>query len=181
MATVRQGGSYAFELEQTSVTDLTLGTPYSGTLAGSGQAQLFSVSVPATQALFVALQDSTSTDVNQIYAKLGSPPTPGNYAYEFSDGRLGQPAVARPLGGAGDLVHPGLFRVGPAASTFTLSAVGRADHADHRGPGSGRDGEHGHVDPDRSGFNGTTVGRAGLGGRHGLHGHQRERSTRSRN
>ena len=52
-----QGGSYAFELEQTSVTSLTLGTPYNGTLAGSGQAQLFTVSVPATQSLFVTLQD----------------------------------------------------------------------------------------------------------------------------
>ncbi len=86
MATAASGGSYAFELEQTSVTNLTLGTPYSGTLAGSGQAQLFAVSVPATQALLVTLKDSTSTDVNQIYAKLGSPPTPGDYDYEFADG-----------------------------------------------------------------------------------------------
>ena len=34
------GGSYAFMLDQTSVTNLTLGTPYTGTLAGSGQAVL---------------------------------------------------------------------------------------------------------------------------------------------
>ena len=33
------GGSYAFDLVQTSVTTLAIGTPYSGTLAGSGQAQ----------------------------------------------------------------------------------------------------------------------------------------------
>ena len=31
-----QVGAYAFELQQTSVTDLTLGTPYSGSLTGSG-------------------------------------------------------------------------------------------------------------------------------------------------
>ena len=36
-----QGGSYAFALDQTSVSNLTLGTPSSGTLEGSGQAQLF--------------------------------------------------------------------------------------------------------------------------------------------
>ena len=49
-----QGGSYAFELEQTSVTDLTLGTPKTGTIQGSGQAQLFAVNVSSTQSLIVA-------------------------------------------------------------------------------------------------------------------------------
>src|SRR5262249_36997447 len=50
-----QGGAYAFSLEPIGQTVLTLGTPYNGTLAGSGQAQLFRVDVPAGQQLLVTL------------------------------------------------------------------------------------------------------------------------------
>src|SRR5262249_1310776 len=39
-------GSYAFRLDLTTQTLLTLGTPYSGVFAGSGQAQIFKVDVP---------------------------------------------------------------------------------------------------------------------------------------
>ncbi len=68
-----QGGAYAFELEQTSVTSLTLGGTYNGSISGTGQAQLFSVSVPSAQSLLVSLQDSTSSDIVALYAKLGAP------------------------------------------------------------------------------------------------------------
>ena len=156
-----EGGSYAFELEQTSVTDLTLGTPYSGTLAGSGQAQLFEVSVPATQALVVTLQDS-STDVNQVYASLGSPPTPGDYAIQLENGVDGQPAIARSLGGAGRLVHPGLFRVGSLGQRVHAHGGRGAHHADHRRPRSVRRGEHRHVDAERVRVQQCDLGRAGL-------------------
>ena len=129
-----QGGAYAFELEQTSVTNLTLGTPYSGTLAGSGQAQLFAVSVPATQSLVGHAsgqlvgrrqpdlrQAGLAADAEQLWlCLLGR--------------RLGQPAVARPLGGAGDLVHPGLLRVGAVGERVHAVGVRRAGHADHRRP-----------------------------------------------
>ncbi len=81
-----QGGSYAFELEQTTVTSLTLGGTDSGTLAGTGQAQLFSVSVPSAQSLVVSLQDGATTDVVQLFAKLGAPPTPDNYDATTSGG-----------------------------------------------------------------------------------------------
>ena len=51
------GGSYAFELDELTVTSLTLGTIYEGTMAGTGQSDLFSVVVPTSQTLFVNLQD----------------------------------------------------------------------------------------------------------------------------
>jgi RHS repeat-associated protein len=118
-----QGGSYAFELEQTSVTDLTLGTPYNGSLAGSGQAQLFEVNVPATQALVVRLQDS-SADVNQLYAKLGSPPTPENYGYSSSNGVTASPQLLVPSAAPGTWYILEYSVSVPLASTFTLTASG---------------------------------------------------------
>ncbi len=118
-----EGGGYAFELEQTSVTDLTLGTPYRGSLAGSGQAQVFEVSLPATQALVVTLQDS-SDDVNQLYASLGSPPTPGDFQYSSVNGATSSPQLLVPSAAPGDWYLLVYSVSVPSASTFTLTAAG---------------------------------------------------------
>src|SRR5262249_42050455 len=75
------GGAYAFRMLETSQVDLTPGTPYAGTLAGSGQAQLFRVIVPTAQSLAVHLDDSTNSDGNELYAKFGTPPTRSDYDY----------------------------------------------------------------------------------------------------
>ena len=75
------GGSYAFQLDELTVTSLTLGTIYQGTMGGSGQSDLYSVAVPSSQTLFVNLQDSLTGAVNQLYAKLVAPPTPSSYDY----------------------------------------------------------------------------------------------------
>ena len=48
-------GSYAFQLAQTSQTTLTLGTPYQGTMTGSGQAALFLLNLPTDEPLLVTL------------------------------------------------------------------------------------------------------------------------------
>jgi hypothetical protein len=42
-------GSYRFVLNQTSITDLSLAAPYSGTVVGAGEAQLFRLSLPEGQ------------------------------------------------------------------------------------------------------------------------------------
>lgn len=65
-------GAYAFQLVQTSQTNLTLGTPYQATLAGSGQAELFVVNVPSIEPLLVNLADSNSADQNEVYLKYGA-------------------------------------------------------------------------------------------------------------
>ena len=79
-----QTGNYAFCLTQTSQTDLTLNAAYNGTLAGSGQVQLFRVDMPAGKFLRVILNDSTSTDSNEVYLKSGSPPTRSDFDYRYS-------------------------------------------------------------------------------------------------
>ena len=155
------------------MTSLTLGTPYSGTLAGSGQAQLFAVTVPATQSLLVTLQDSTSADVNQVYAKLGSPPTPGNYAYEFASGVAANQQLLVPSAAPGTWYILVVRRVGPRGQQLHPRGHGHADQLTARRSGSVGDGQHGHADPDRLGLQQHHHGRAGPDGRHGLHGQQR--------
>ncbi len=118
------GGSYAFALDQTSVTDITLGTPKTGTLTGSGQAQLFLVSVPSTESLVVMLKDSTSSDVNQVYASLGTPPTATDYQYGFTNGVTANPQLDVPGASPGDWYILVYSVSVPSASSFTLTATG---------------------------------------------------------
>ncbi len=150
-----QRGSYAFELEQTSVTNLTLGTPYNGSLAGSGQAQLFEVSLPATQALVVTLQDS-SADVNQLYASLGSPPTLGNYGYSSSNGVTASPQLLVPSAAPGDWYILVYSVSVPAASTFTLSAAGVPITLTTVAPAQSAAGSSATLTLSGSGFNNST-------------------------
>jgi RHS repeat-associated protein len=118
------GGSYAFRLVETNETDLSLGTAYAGTLIGSGQAQLFRVSVPAGQQLRVVLDDSASGNRNELYARFGAAPTRGDY--QFSSDTSGASAdqqlvVPSPTPGTwyvllyGDAI--------PTPSAFTLTAT----------------------------------------------------------
>ncbi len=77
------GGSYAFCLEETSLTELTLDTAHLGTFVGSGQAQLFHVTLPEQDNLVVFLDDTSDANRNELYAKLGAPPTRSDYGYRF--------------------------------------------------------------------------------------------------
>jgi hypothetical protein len=79
-----QTGAYAFQLNQTSQTALTLGSPYQGTFAGSGQAQLFTVTLANRAGLSVVLSDANSQDQNEVYVSLGTAPTRDTYQYRSS-------------------------------------------------------------------------------------------------
>ena len=69
-------GNFAFEMAQTTQTPLTLGTPFSGTFAGSGQPQLFAVNVPAAGAVVAPVdRRRPATDHVELYAQFGTPPT----------------------------------------------------------------------------------------------------------
>ncbi len=77
-------GAYAFSLEETTQTNLTLGTPYQGTLAGSGQAQLFIVTLANPGALAVELTDTNANDENEVYVSLGTAPTRDTFQYRYT-------------------------------------------------------------------------------------------------
>ena len=74
-------GSYSFVMNLSSVTPLVLGTPYAGTWAGSGQAQLFSIAVSVANPLSVVLSDPAATGHTELYARFRAPPTRQTYDY----------------------------------------------------------------------------------------------------
>jgi RHS repeat-associated protein len=74
-------GNYSFQLNQTNVTPLALGSTYNGTWAGQGQAQLFSVQVTGNNPLSVVLSDLATADHTELYARFGAAPTRATYDY----------------------------------------------------------------------------------------------------
>jgi RHS repeat-associated protein len=68
-------GAYAFDLAQTSETDLALGTPVQANVTGNGQAQLFKITVTNPGPLLITLADPNSGDQNELYIAAGAPPT----------------------------------------------------------------------------------------------------------
>jgi RHS repeat-associated protein len=74
-------GSYAFRLEQTSQTPLTLGTSFAGTFTGAGFAQLFSTDVPSGTPLNLVLGSAAAAEA-EVYLKFGAAPTRRSFDYQ---------------------------------------------------------------------------------------------------
>ena len=118
-----QTGSYAFAIDQATQSPLVLGTPYHGTLVGSGQAQLFTVTVPVGEFLHVTLSDSTAADSNELYLRYDLPPTRAEFDYSYSAvGSANQDVWAlRSTAGTWYVLVYGASV--PSASSFTLLAT----------------------------------------------------------
>ncbi|MCP4853392.1 MAG: RHS repeat protein [Fuerstiella sp.] len=97
-----RGGSYAFSIEETSLTELTLGSAHMGTFVNSGQAQLFHVAMPDKSNRIVSLDDTSDANRNELYVKLGSPPTRSDYDYRFGTMASADQEILAPLVPAGD-------------------------------------------------------------------------------
>ena len=120
---VGQPGAYAFSLNETTRTALTLGTPYQGTLAGSGQAQLFTVTIASTSALGVVLTDANADDENEVYVSLGTAPTRDSYQHRYTSTAADQTLVlAAQPGTYYILVYDDL--VNTPGNSYTLLAQG---------------------------------------------------------
>ena len=79
----RSTKNYAFMLQETPQTVLTPGTSYQGRFISSGQAQLFILQLSFAKAMLLTLSNSGQGNCNELYARLGSPPTRGQYDYRF--------------------------------------------------------------------------------------------------
>ncbi len=152
------GGSYAFKVVQTSVSPLTLGTPLSGqTLTASGQALLYAVTVPSTQSLEITLHDAALQDVDQLYAKLGSPPTLVDFSASSSTGSA-NPQLLVPAAAPGTWYILAYGASVPAASSFTIAATGTPIQLTAAEPTQAPAGTTATLTLTGSGFNsGTTV------------------------
>src|SRR5208337_2231353 len=116
-------GAYAFQLQQTTQTNLTLGTPYQGTLTGSGQAELFVVNVPTIEPLVATLQDLNASDQNELYLKYGSPPTRSDYDYRYSNLAAADQQVVAPSAAPGTWYILLYGASVSSASSYTLTAT----------------------------------------------------------
>ncbi|WP_020467969.1 Calx-beta domain-containing protein [Zavarzinella formosa] len=115
-------GSYAFRLAQTTLVDLTAGTPLQGTLAGGGQVQLFRVTATSGQSLLVKLHDNTPGDNNKLYVSYGAPPTLADYQFRSTDATGADQQVLVPQAYAGVYYILLYSQAVPAPSSFTLTA-----------------------------------------------------------
>ena len=116
-------GAYAFQLVQTTQTSLTLGTPYQGSLTGSGQAELFVVNVPTIEPLVATLQDLNPSDQNELYLKYGSPPTRSDYDYRYSNLAAANQQVLVPSAAPGTWYILLYGASVSSASSYTLTAT----------------------------------------------------------
>ncbi len=115
-------GAYAFQLQQTTQTNLALGTSYTGSLVGSGQAQLFQITVSQVQGLLVSLQDNSGADQNELYLQFGSPPTRSDYQYRFSNVASPNQQILVPSATAGTWYALLYATANPAPSVFSILA-----------------------------------------------------------
>src|SRR5262249_33712810 len=115
-------GSYRFQIDEVNPTELTLGTPFAGTLPAGGFAQLFRVPVTDTQALSIVLDAASSTGHNELYAKIGSPPTRSDYQFASTAPGAVDQSLLVPAAAPGDWFILVYGEAVPQSSSFTLLA-----------------------------------------------------------
>ena len=124
-------GSFAFKVAQTGLIALTTGVPYQAPLVGSGQAQLYSVTLTAPGTLDVSLTDANGQDQNEIYVSYGSPPTRDQYDYRFTGGQAanqhilisGQAGTYYILAYNNLVKAPGQYTIEAQTASFVLSGM----------------------------------------------------------
>ncbi len=121
--TQQQTGSYAFQIVNAGITDLTLGAPITQTIQGTGQAQIYRLNIAQAGQVNITLTDSTSTDENELYESLGTVPTRGQFQPLYYTGASADKQLSIPT------AAPGIYYIlvytayAPAPSSFTLEAT----------------------------------------------------------
>lgn len=83
-------GAYAMSFTTSALVALSSGVPSPTPFSGTGDAHFFYLDVAQGQTLYVALDDAASLDHNEIYLRLGAPPTRGQYAFSATGPGAGQ-------------------------------------------------------------------------------------------
>ncbi|MBX7105905.1 MAG: hypothetical protein K1X57_17610 [Gemmataceae bacterium] len=94
-------GTYNFSLDQTNETMLTNAVPFIGKLTSSGQAELFRIDVPSGNLLNILLNDATDTNRNELYVRLGSPPTRRDFDYSYQSANSADHEIMVPFAAPG--------------------------------------------------------------------------------
>ncbi|WP_406698318.1 MBG domain-containing protein [Singulisphaera sp. Ch08] len=118
-----QPGSYAFRLKETSLVDLELDEPFAGRFSGNAHAQLFRVDIDELTRLRIALDDESAANQNEIYVKLGSPPTRSDFQFRFDRPASPDQEVLVPAAVPGSWYVLVYAKHVPTPSHFTLLAT----------------------------------------------------------
>jgi RHS repeat-associated protein len=132
-----QTGDYAFTLLSSTFIDLTLGTPFTGTVAGQGQFRLFRLPLTAAGPLAFDLAGASADEHLELYVRQAAPPTPADFQYRSADPQQSRQHVLLPQAAPGDwyvLVYgepataPGQYQLTATSGTLLIAAV-TPDHA----------------------------------------------------
>ena len=116
-------GAYTFRLNQTSQTQLALGTFYNGTIPGTGFAQLFKIDVPDFRPLLIQFHGLNNSDRIEVYARQGAPPTRQQFdAHNVTVGADHQLSVPYAIPGAWYLLVYGDALLSPSNFTLTVDS-----------------------------------------------------------
>ncbi len=121
--TQRQTGSYAFQIANTGITDLTLGAPITLPIQGSGQSQLFRLNITQPGQVNLTLTDSNSADENELYESLGTIPTHDLFHPLYYTGSSADKQLSIPTAAAGTYYILVYNFYASAAGSFTLTAT----------------------------------------------------------
>jgi RHS repeat-associated protein len=117
-----ESGDYAFRFLSLTISNLSLNTPYNGTVSGSGQSQLFRVQVTAATPLRFTFDDTNADNRHELY--ISHVISPSRSVFQFQ--AVGtDPEILVPL------ASPGVWNVlvysdaVPAPGAFSLTATAR--------------------------------------------------------
>jgi RHS repeat-associated protein len=119
------GTSYAFQLDETAQTELSLGTAHVGNLVSGGQAQLFRLALAESTPLRVTLNDASAQNRTELYLKRGSPPTRAEYDHSAAKAASKARQILVPMATPGTwyiLVYAGYVHT-PGSFTLLASAA----------------------------------------------------------
>ena len=78
--------TYAFQLNQAAAEELTVGTPFQGSIAAGRFSKLFQVTTSETAILHFLMETDSREARNEIYVKKGTAPTRSSYDFAAADG-----------------------------------------------------------------------------------------------
>ena len=134
--------AYAFKLNQTLLTDLPLGTNFTGQFTGSGQPQLFRITLTNSGPLRISLANGDAGNRAEIYVARDGPPTRGSFDFSSADGPGANREILIPSASAGTfyvLVYgdyipaPGAFTIQVTSAGVYLTSITPNRHANNVG------------------------------------------------
>ena len=121
--TQKEAGTYAFALDNTNITNLTLGTPVSESIQGTGQSQLFQLIVTQPGQVNLTLTDNASRGCQRALCQPGLGADAEQFHPWIYTGSSANKQLSIPTAAPGTYYILVYTYSAPAAGSFTLEAT----------------------------------------------------------